>query len=204
MNTSMIIELAGYLGSVLVVVSMLMSSVVKLRIINTAGSIISATYALIIQSYPLALMNICLIIINIYNLARLLRSNEPYDLVDMKTDDIFLTYFLDYYQQDIQNFFPAARSLLSSADTAYMICCSAAPAGLLLGKKQKDGTMDILIDYTTPMYRDCSAGSFLYSKLQGKGINSLVYSGNSEKHIPYLQKMGFINENGSYVKHLSA
>ena len=50
MNTSMIIELAGYLGSVLVVVSMLMSSVVKLRIINTAGSIISATYALIIQS----------------------------------------------------------------------------------------------------------------------------------------------------------
>lgn len=114
----MIIELAGYLGSVLVVVSMLMSSVVKLRIINTAGSIISATYALIIQSYPLALMNICLIIINIYNLARLLRSNEPYDLVDVKTDDIFLTYFLHYYQQDIQNFFPAARSLLSSADTA--------------------------------------------------------------------------------------
>lgn len=109
MNTSMIIELAGYLGSVLVVVSMLMSSVVKLRIINTAGSIISATYALIIQSYPLALMNICLIIINIYNLARLLRSNEPYDLVDVKTDDIFLTYFLDYYQQDIQNFFSGSK-----------------------------------------------------------------------------------------------
>ena len=72
MNTTAIIELAGYLGSTLVVVSMLMSSVVKLRVINTIGSVISATYALIIHSYPLALMNICLIIINCYNLIKLL------------------------------------------------------------------------------------------------------------------------------------
>ena len=34
MNMSIIIELTGYLGSLLVVVSMLMSSIVKLRIIN--------------------------------------------------------------------------------------------------------------------------------------------------------------------------
>ncbi|MBQ5897462.1 MAG: hypothetical protein IIW81_03245 [Oscillospiraceae bacterium] len=40
-----IIELIGYLGSILVLVSMLMSSVVKLRIINTVGSIIFTFYA---------------------------------------------------------------------------------------------------------------------------------------------------------------
>lgn len=34
----MIIEISGYIGSVLVIVSMLMSSVVKLRIINTVDS----------------------------------------------------------------------------------------------------------------------------------------------------------------------
>lgn len=38
MNTSMLIEMLGYLGSLLVVVSMLMSSVVKLRLVNTVGS----------------------------------------------------------------------------------------------------------------------------------------------------------------------
>ena len=38
MNIPMIIELIGYLGSILVVVSMLMSSVIKLRVINMAGS----------------------------------------------------------------------------------------------------------------------------------------------------------------------
>ncbi len=76
MNTAMLIEIFGYIGSVLVVVSMLMSSVVKLRVINTIGSIISGTYALIIGSFPLALMNICLIIINVYNLRKLLLNEQ--------------------------------------------------------------------------------------------------------------------------------
>ena len=66
MDMGLYIELFGYLGSFLVVVSMLMSSVIKLRIINIIGSTISGTYALIIGSFPLALMNICLIIINAY------------------------------------------------------------------------------------------------------------------------------------------
>ena len=39
------IEIFGYIGSALVVVSMLMTSVVKLRVINTVGSLISGTYA---------------------------------------------------------------------------------------------------------------------------------------------------------------
>ena len=36
MDTAMLIEIFGYIGSALVVVSMLMSSVVKLRVINVA------------------------------------------------------------------------------------------------------------------------------------------------------------------------
>ena len=36
----MIIELIGYLGSALVVFSMLMTSIVKLRVVNTVGCVI--------------------------------------------------------------------------------------------------------------------------------------------------------------------
>lgn len=74
------VELIGYLGSVLVVVSMLMSSVVKLRVINTIGSGIFAGYALLIHSYPTALMNACLVGINLYNLVRLRQGDRSYDL----------------------------------------------------------------------------------------------------------------------------
>ena len=74
MDTNMLLEIMGYIGSTLVVVSMLMSSIVKLRVINTIGSIISVIYALLCGALPLALMNLCLIIINIYNLILLFKQ----------------------------------------------------------------------------------------------------------------------------------
>ena len=48
----MLLELFGYLGSLLVVVSLMMSSVVKLRVFNTIGSICSAAYALLSTPIP--------------------------------------------------------------------------------------------------------------------------------------------------------
>lgn len=202
MNTSMIIELFGYLGSTLVVVSMLMSSVVKLRVINTIGSIISGTYALIIHSYPLALMNICLIVINCYNLAKLLKSEQQYDLIRVNTGDGFLAYFIARYREDIQNFFQGQDLDSPASNAAYIVCCGEAPAGLLLGNISENGTLDITVDYTTPTYRDCSVGKYLYAKLPEDGIRKLVYSGKSEKHAEYLQKMGFVSKNGIYEKTL--
>lgn len=203
MNTTTIIELAGYLGSTLVVVSMLMSSVVKLRVINTIGSCISAAYALIIHSYPLALMNICLIIINCYNLTKLLKSEQQYDLISVNTDDSFLAYFIAHYRQDIQDFFQEADLDISASNTAYIVCCGAAPAGLLLGKTSENGILNITVDYTTPVYRDCSVGKYLYAKLSEYGIRKLIYSGTSKRHAEYLLKMGFISENGVYEKLLA-
>ena len=76
MNVSTIIEMVGYLGSVLVVVSMLMSSVIKWGVVNTVGSGIFAVYALIIHSYPTALMNFCLVTINVYNLIKLSKADQ--------------------------------------------------------------------------------------------------------------------------------
>ena len=57
MNSSMMIEMVGYAGSVLVVISMLMTSVVKLRVVNMTGAVIFTVYALLIRSYPTALRN---------------------------------------------------------------------------------------------------------------------------------------------------
>lgn len=203
MDVSTMIELFGYLGSTLVVVSMLMASVVKLRVINMIGSIISGTYALIIGSFPLALMNFCLIVINAYNLIRLLRSDKQYDLVEGSKEDGLLNYFLEYYREDILKYFPDFLERMSSTDTSYIVCCNGNPAGILLGTENADGVLGVALDYSTPAYRDCSIGAYLYSKLPSKGIRTLTYSGEeSEKHVSYLMKMGFVRENGAFVKKL--
>lgn len=204
MNTALLIEIFGYIGCVFVVVSMLMTSVVKLRIINTVGSSISAVYAMIGHSYPLALVNASLVVINIYNLAKIMKAdnNNNYELIHGKTEDSFLAYFIQHYGKDIRNYFPDKVLDPALADVAYTVCCEGIPAGILLGKKEANGVLSINVDYTTPVYRDCSVGGFLYSRLKEDGFRKLVCSEMREGHRSYLKKMGFKEENGVYVKEL--
>ncbi len=195
------IECYGYLGSALVVVSMLMASVVKLRVVNTIGSIVSGSYALIIGSFPLALMNICLVAINVYNLQKLLNTKKQYDLVACGTQDAFVTYFLDHYRGDIAHYFPEFAAS-RQADTAYIVFCSAEPAGLLLARDLGQGRLEVSLEYSTPTYRDCSVGKFLYAALPGQGIKTLTVAEASEKHKPYLVKMGYAETAQGFTREL--
>ena len=71
------LEIFGYIGTALVVISMLMTSLNKLRIVNICGSIISLIYSLLVKAYPIAIMNLCLILINTSHLIRsYIRSKE--------------------------------------------------------------------------------------------------------------------------------
>ncbi len=193
------IELYGYLGSALVVISMLMSSVVKLRVINTIGSVISGSYALIIGSFPLALMNICLIVINLYGLKKLLMNKQQYHLVKCGSDDSSLAFFLEQYGADIRKYFDLPQE---KAAASYLIFCNTAPAGVLLGSWAGDGRLQILVEYTTPAYRDCSIGKFLYAALPGEGVRVLQMDACKPSHEQYLHKMGYTQENGVYTKTL--
>ncbi len=194
------IELFGYLGSTMVVLSMLMSSVVKLRIINTLGSIISGIYALVIGSFPLALMNICLVIINLYNLRKLLMTKQEYELVPCSPQDAFVRYFLKHYASDIQTYFPGVFS--TALDTVYLITCQGDPAGILLAQTNPQGGLDVAMEYTTPMYRDCSIGKFLYAALKEQGVPFLTIHAPSPLHRPYLEKMGYQCQGDDHILNL--
>lgn len=202
MDSSMIIETIGYLGSALVLVSFLMASVVKLRVINSAGGLIFAVYALLIHSYPTALMNFCLVGINLYYLARLRHPDRHYTLIEEKKDSPVLQVFLRHYGQDIEGCFPGLEIETEDADVVCLVCHNMTPAGILLGKRREGGALEILLDYSTPEYRDCSVGKYLYSRLPELGVDSLTYSREPLKHEAYLKKMGFAREKGVYVKRI--
>ena len=76
MDKQLIFDMIGYTGSFLVVISMLMTSVVKLRVINTIGAVIFLCYAICIRSIPTAVMQLSLIIINVINLYKLIKKNK--------------------------------------------------------------------------------------------------------------------------------
>ena len=204
MSMATIIELIGYLGSALVLISMLMTSVVKLRVINLVGSVIFAGYALMIKSYPTAVMNFCLACINIYHLWRLLKEQKQYELISADARDGYLSFLLQNGEEDIRKWFPAFSRQDMQADRAYLICCDGNPAGVFLGKETKQNELEVLLDYALPAYRDTSVGRFLYQRLAQEGYRSLVFRQDAPNHTQYLEKIGYQKtEAGKYTLDLT-
>ncbi len=197
-DIKLIIEIAGYLGSALVIVSMLMTSVVKLRVINMIGSVIFAAYALCIHSYPTAAMQGALIIINIVNLRKLLNTKKEYSIVKQSGPQAFSDFFISHNKDDIKKIFPDFVEV-QAADKVYLICNHSDCAGILVASKS-DNTLTVSLDYTTPAYRDTSVGKFLYKTLKEEGIEKLRANAPVELHAKYLLKMGFRQNQDSFEK----
>ena len=205
MDKQFILEMIGYTGSFLVIVSMLMTSVVKLRIINTIGSTIFCGYALCIHSYPTAAMQVCLIVINIVSLYKLNNTKKVYSAVSVTSEDGFLKHFLDVNMEDIKKFFPNFSNP-SIEDKIYLITCAQNPVGVFIANAGSELTsLEVKLDYTTPAYRDCSAGKFIMNFMKDQGIKQLAAKTEIPAHEKYLRKIGFVPSEGKeneFVKKL--
>lgn len=73
------LEIFGYLGSALVAYSFSCKNILHLRIFNILGASIITIYALIIEAYPVMVLDGLIVLINIYHI-KILRTdsvNEP-------------------------------------------------------------------------------------------------------------------------------
>ena len=201
MTTQTWIELFGYLGSAIVLVSFLMTSVFKLRVVNTIGSLIFMTYALIIHSYPTAFMNLCLVLINLRFLWKMRKAGKEYELVSLEAKDAYLTYLLRAQEEDIEKCFPGLYYPAEEVNRCYLVTCHRAPAGIALCHREGD-EMELFLDYSLPEYRDFSIGGYLMERLRGEGIKRLTYHGPTQNHLAYLEKTGFVKKDNYYVKDL--
>lgn len=192
MTTETLIQAIGYFSTVLILISFLMTSVVKLRLLNLAGSVIFVVFAFLTGSYPTAIMNIGLCLINIYFLIRLWRSKRLTLMLPIETDNAYLREFVKLYREDISRYFPDFDPAAPQADTAYFVYYDMNPVGLCMGRRRPDGSLELCLDYTTPQYRDASVGRFLYPHLLGEaGFTALEFPKASERHAAYLRKVGF-------------
>ena len=96
------LEIIGYAGSGLIAVSLTMSSILRLRIINTAGAAAFVTYGLLIHAYPVAVLNTLTVTINLFHLRRIFRAREYYQLLPVRPESDFLQHFLKVYRADIR------------------------------------------------------------------------------------------------------
>lgn len=70
------IELLGYIATFFVAASFLFKSIVHLRIVNSIGAVLFVIYGMIIDAYPVAVLNGFLVCVNLYQLYRL-KKEQP-------------------------------------------------------------------------------------------------------------------------------
>ena len=72
MELRIIYEIVGYIASGLVAISLMMSSIVKLRLINLVGAGLFTLYGILIDAYPVAVLNFMIVLIDLYYLREII------------------------------------------------------------------------------------------------------------------------------------
>ncbi len=190
------LEYLGYLASVIVLVSLLMSSIKKLRWINLIGSITFATYGFLIGSFPVGFLNIGTVIINVYYLFKMYTSKDYFTVLLLETKTQFFEFFTKFHQKDIIQFFPKENYQINRLGVSFYILRNAIPAGVFVSSPYDENTLQIELDYVTKEYRDFKMGIYIFEKQKdlflSKGYTHLLTYTNNRKHERYLMKMGFV------------
>lgn len=203
-NYDIIIQWIGYVGSVIIAASLTMSSLVKLRWLNLTGAAIFSAYGFIIGAMPVAFLNLFITLINIYHLHHIYNQKDFLKILHIRTENRYLDFFMDYYQLDINKFFPGFYESFKNQlyDHQNLLCFliirNAAVAGIFIGRKVNEKQLFIEIDFAIPEYRDLKTGSYIYKQNQlyfkNLGIKKLCANPKNKNHYKYLKKMGFEEE----------
>ena len=191
-----LLEWIGYIASLIVLISLLMSSIKKLRWINMFGALIFGAYGFMIGSMPTGLMNLGIVVIDIYYLYRMYLSKEYLRILPIEGETQYLKYFLDFYQKDIAKFTDLPKLDISKAKIKLYLLRNMNPAGIFVCDEYDKHTLEIVFDYVIPLFRDFKMGSFIFGKQKvyflSKGYNRFVVFTENIDHIRYIKKMGFI------------
>ena len=197
----------GYLASVLLMIGLLVTTDLKFRIWNGLGCLFFIFYALIIGAMPVLLTNAVLLAINIVYLFKILRRKEVFDTAEINANDQLALKFLSFYKEDIAGYFPGFDPGQLQGNLNIVVLRDLVIANLFSGKLDESGNLDVVLNYTTPKYRDYKVGRFLFGNatkvLANNGVKTVRYKTVANKsHAEFLIRSGFTQNDSAYFKEI--
>jgi hypothetical protein len=193
MSTRVVLEIIGWIGSALVVLSLAQARVWRFRVLNFAGAALATFYNAVLGIWPFAAMNGVIAVIDIYWMVRLKResqiTSDAYELVEVKHDDAFLTHFLKIHGEDARAHYPDFDPERPS-QTNVLVMRGDEAVGVVVVEVTTDDTARISLDYVTPRFRDFTPGRFVYENsglFDRLGVRRIQATGDPD----YLHRMGF-------------
>lgn len=189
------VQWLGYLASVLVAVSLMMSSVLKLRFISLLGGAIFSTYGFLIEAYPVAFLNAFIVFINAYYIIKMYSAKEFFKILETEKDSKYLKHFLSFHSDAIKKDFPDFEYKEGENIVSFYLLRDLVPAGVFIGEKLIDGTLLIHLDFVIPQYRDFKLGHYFYLNQEKvfyeKGYKRFKCYSSTKTEDKYFLKMGF-------------
>jgi hypothetical protein len=195
MESRLWLELIGYAASLLIAISLMMSSLVRLRILNLIGATGFAIYGLLIHAYPVAVLNSLIVAINLYHLRRMLQAKQYYQLLAVRPDSDFLQHFLKTYQADIQRIIPDFAYHPTEKQLTVFILRECTPVGVLVAEHKSPETLRVELDFVIPRYRNLHLGRFVFLEqaefFRQRGVKEIMVQPRTREFGAYLVEVGF-------------
>lgn len=202
------LEWIGYIGSVTIAISLMMSSMLKLRWTNLIGALIFTIYGIAIHAIPVALVNGFIVIIDAYYLFKIYTNRDAFELLEVKHKDAYLLSFLHFHDKTIKQHFPDFKHINNDDGVIFFILRNMIPAGVFMGKKENEDTLTIELDFATPQYQDFKTGRSFFIEnpriFKEKGFKTLEVRPATKALRLYYKKMGFTENDGLFRKEVSA
>jgi hypothetical protein len=196
MSSDTLLELVGYLASGLVILSLSMRSIWRLRLVGLVGAIAFGVYGILIGSYPVAITNAIIVGLHSWHLRAMMRYEEYFTILEVRPDSLYLAYFCQFHSDEIRRFFPGWTHDPKPGERTLFVLRDMVPAGLWISRAHDDGSLEIVLDYVIPRYRDFKVGKFVYSAdspiLDGTDRTRVWTEARTDDHATYLERMGFI------------
>lgn len=206
------LEIGGWVGSALVVLSLTQAHVLRFRWLNLTGSLVATTYNAILGIWPFVAMNAAISLINVYWLWRLGRERHDaavYEVVEVAPDDAYLLHVLRTHAADIARFAPQFEAEPGPGEerSAFLVQRGDETVGVVEVRDGGDGDAVVALDWVTRRFRDLTPGEFVYRRsgiFAAKGFDRVVVPHAAHGDETYLRGVGFRPEGSSWVRDVAA
>lgn len=203
------LDIIGWLGSALLIYSVMQARVLRFRVLNLAASAILAGFNAALEIWPMVAMNIALCGINLWHIRALVSTRhdaETYEVLEVGPRDAYLRHVLQVHRADILRYQPdfswePPGNGAPDRQVAFLVQRGDETVGVVLIRDNGDGVAHVLLDYVSPRFRDFSPGEFVWKRshaLRERGFTRVVTPPHMVE--PYYDRLGFRPlEDGAYA-----